>query len=129
MKVTSKQYAVLLYELTHEAKKAELKEIGQSFLRLLIKGRALHLLPRILKLYENYYNACAGITDVEIVTAQEMSRKAVQTIKKTVEGKVELRQRVDQAVIGGALIKINDWMIDNTLKTRINKLRQKLYGR
>lgn len=128
MRISPKQYAVLLYALTKDAKKSELKEAVQSFIKQLARGRALALLPRILALYNSYYNAREGVVDVEVVSAGEPSSKIKHEIEK-LSVRTNVRYRIDSAQLGGARIKVGDYMIDDTLKARLAKLKQTMYGR
>lgn len=128
MKITPKQYAVLLYELTKDVKKSELKEVVHAFIAQLAHGRALPLLPRILELYNAYYNVREGVVDVEVVSAQEPPQKIKQDLEK-LRARAKVGYRIDPAQLGGACIKIGDYMLDDTLKTRLLKLKNKLYGR
>ena len=118
MKITSKQYAMLLYELTKDTQ--DVQEATKDFLRLLLKNRALSLLPKIRLLYNDYYNQQEDVTDVEIITARKISEKVFQGDNLNVQMKIEPR------VIGGACIKAGDYLVDNTLKSRLTKLKQVL---
>lgn len=127
MKILPKQYAILLYELTKDAKESDLQEISKSFLNLLVKNRDLSLLPRIERLYCEYYNKQEGVVDVEVTTAQEISKNAVLTIKELVKAKnLNIQMKVDKNVIGGAAIKVGDYLVDDTLQSRLSHLKHSL---
>lgn len=127
MRISPKQYAMLLYELTRDMAENEVDRITQQFLVLLLKNRDFALLPKIQLLYKNYYNVREGVTDIEIITAREVSKNTVSFIKEFVNVKnINLEMKIDKNVIGGAAIKVGDYMIDDTLKTRINTLKQNL---
>lgn len=128
MKVTPKQYATVLYEMTKDATKAQLKEAVKSFLQMLVKGRALPMLPRILQMYEDYYNRKEGIVDVEVVSGRSIPTSVPRTLKTQLSEKmnVELTLREDPSVLGGARIRVGDWMVDDTLKARLNAVRGKM---
>lgn len=127
MRISPKQYAILLYELTKDAKETELKEITKSFLSLLLKNRNLALWPRIQLLYQNYYNEQEGLIDIEIITARGISKDVFSSIKESIKAKnVDVKMTIDKKVLGGASIKTGDYMVDDTLKTRIVNLKQQL---
>ena len=118
MKITPKQYAILLYELTKDAK--DVDGPAKDFLNLLFKNRAFSLLPKIKLLYNNYYNQQEGATDVEVVTARKISEKMLKG------DNLNVKMKVDPGVIGGASIKVGDYLVDDTIKARLTKLKQLL---
>lgn len=124
MKISPKQYAILLYELTQDVKKNAIEERTRAFLNLLLKQRALNQLPRILRFYSQYYNVQEGVIDVEVTTAREAGKiedKIKNEIK--IENKIELKKKVDPSLIGGVRIKVGDYMIDDTVRARLRALR------
>ncbi|MBI2552630.1 F0F1 ATP synthase subunit delta [Candidatus Uhrbacteria bacterium] len=128
MKITPKQYAILLYELTKDEPKKEIEERTRDFLNLLFKQRALNKLPKILMFYSQYYNAREGVIDVEVTTARTAQKSVFSEIGKQLgkNVKVEIKSREDPALIGGARIRAGDYMIDDTLRARLRALRSTL---
>lgn len=128
MKVTPKQYAALLYEMTKDAKGSELKKAVSVFIRFLVRGRASAMLPRIILMYRDHYNRKEDVIDVEMVSAHEISPKVIQELKHLSHGKanLEYESRQDKRVLGGVRIRIGDYMFDDTLKSRLNQLKLKL---
>ena len=130
MKVTPKQYAQLLYETTKDEKGSGLTKVVKTFVQLLIKNRALAQFARIERMYRDYYNAQEGIVDVEVVSARETTKKVMSDIGKQLGGgNIEIKACEDPTVLGGARIKVGDYMIDDTLKSRLTQLKQRIYGR
>ena len=129
MKITPKQYAVLLYEMTTDKEKAALSKSVRSFIELLSRNRALSLLPRIERAYLSYYNTREEVLDVTLTSARELSHHALKGLKDALsEHNVECKMQIDPEVIGGAKIQAGDYMIDDTLKARLTRLTQHLYG-
>ena len=140
MRITPKQYAALLYETTKSVKGAELAQYAKEFIQLLARNRAMAMLPRIERAYRDYYNRQEEVLDVTITTARGVSRNVLHEIEKNVaqtfrsevrskDLSYEIRENIDPAVLGGARIRAGDYMIDDTLKARIMKLKQSLYAR
>lgn len=128
MKVTPKQYAVLLYEMTRGVKGAELNKVIKQFVQLLERNRALGMFSRIERMYKDYYNVQEKVMDVEIVSVQDISKKVQHDLEEILgkKSKIELTERVDEGVLGGARIRVGDYMIDDTLKSRLAQLKNKL---
>ena len=130
MKITPKQYAALLYEMTHDKKGAGLTNATKAFVQLLVKNRAIAQFARIERMYRDYYNAQEGIVDVEVVSAREMAKKVIGDIGKQLGNKnIEIKVCEDPAVLGGARIKVGDYIMDDTLKARLTQLKKTMYGR
>ena len=127
MKITPKQYAALLYEMTSEAKGTTLAEHVRKFVQVLAKNRAFALLPRIERAYVHYYNAQEDVLDVTVTSARELSHHALKLLKAALkDANVECVTQIDPAVLGGARIQVGDYMIDDTLKARLQMLKHKL---
>lgn len=127
MKVTPKQYAILLYELTKQAKNNNVDAITQQFLNLLIKNRNLALLSKITLLYKDYYNQQEETVDVEIVTAKETHKNLAKAVEEQLQKqKCNIETRIDKSVLGGAAVRVGDYLIDDTLKARLLKLKKSL---
>ena len=128
MRITSKQYAVLLYEMTHQAKGAEIKGAARKFIELLVRNRALNMFSRIARLYCDYYNAQEKVADVEILSARNISGKILHELESGVkkQGKVEWTKKIDRSTLGGVRIRVGDYMLNDTLKERIIQLKRKL---
>jgi len=130
MKITTKQYAIRLYEATKDVEKGALVKSVRAFIELLAKNRALNLLPKITNSYQSYYNAKEDVMDVTITTARPLPPSSVKHLKEALRDyNAECASQIDPTVLGGAKIRAGDYMLDDTLKTRIMKLKESLYAR
>ncbi len=91
------------------------------------KGRE-GLLPLIAKMYIREYNANNNITPVTLVSAIELPDSEQQTIKQRVEKildtSVELSTEVDESLIGGFVLKMDDRLFDGSVKHKLRELEQ-----
>ena len=127
MRITPKQYAVLLYEMAKDKEKSTLVKAMRSFIELLARNRALPLLPRIERAYVQYYNAREDVLDVTVTSARELSHHGLKLLKDALKDtNVECVAQIDPEVIGGAKIQVGDYMIDDTLKARLRRLKNQL---
>lgn len=125
MRITPKQYAIMLYEVTKVAEKSALTKAVRGFIELLTRNRAMALLPRIERAYVDYYNAQEEVLDVEITSARELSHHTIKNLKSALKDhNVECVAYIDEGVLGGARIRAGDYMIDDTLKARLQMLKQ-----
>ncbi|MDO4269999.1 MAG: ATP synthase F1 subunit delta [Eubacteriales bacterium] len=101
-----------------------------NFLMLITeKGRA-GLLHDMYQAYKEHYYFENGIVEVRAVTAKPMSDALLQKLKtkmSAVTGKqVVLVPSVDESLIGGIVVKIDNEQFDTSLRTRISELAARL---
>ncbi len=78
-----------------------------------------------LKKYYELHNKIivTAIFPQDLTTEQE--EKLVKKLEKLKEKNVILHKKIDEDLIAGGIIKINDEVIDGSLKTQINELRKR----
>ncbi len=105
-----------------------LNEKLSNFVGVLAQNNRLGLLPEIFELFELYKANQEKTVDVEIQTAFEMSTELEQklgtALKAKLERDVELTTVVDKSLIGGALIRAGDTVIDGSARGRLAKLSE-----
>jgi F-type H+-transporting ATPase subunit delta len=99
-------------------------------LDLLATHDHVSLLPALAEAYEQALNQKEGRVSAEAVTATplaETQRTAlVQAVCSAVGKSVELKARVDPAVLGGVLVKVGGRNYDGTVRAQLAALRQRL---
>ncbi|MCH4123931.1 MAG: F0F1 ATP synthase subunit delta [Levilactobacillus sp.] len=79
------------------------------------------------KLYDDAHDTVyAEVTTAVALTAEQKSQIETVYAKRVGAKKVILSSKVDPAVIGGVIIKAADTVLDGSLRTKINRLRQQL---
>ena len=125
MKITPKQYAISLYEITRDAKKEESSELIKSFVNLLRFNNNLSMEKRIIEEYQKYCRKQKGISKVRIKSGEKLSPEIVSDIVKHFAGQVELEEEVDPNLIGGISVEIDDdTLIDGSVRKKLEDLRQ-----
>ena len=106
----------------------ELDSKGQKFICLLAENKRLRLLPEISTLFEILKANQEKSVDVEITTAFEISpdvsNKLAQALKARLQREINLATHVDQSLIGGAVIRAGDTVIDNSVRGKLSKLAE-----
>ncbi len=99
---------------------------GRNFISLLAENRRLPLLPEITALFEFLRREAEGEIDAEVVSAQGISdeqKKAIaKALKERLGREVNLTTRTDEALLGGAVIRAGDLVIDGSIRGRLNRL-------
>lgn len=103
-------------------------EVTFGFLDVLIKKKREPMLDGICEEFVGYYNELHRIKVATLTTAQELSPALVEKIREILAEKtqytIEIRQIVKPDIIGGILIKMDDFYFDASIISKINKLKQ-----
>lgn len=124
--------------VTHEAKKKILEEIYGAqidhtllnFLKLLIDKNHFCLVHAVVKEYIRQYNAIRHIQVVYVHSARAIPAKQAQRLKKTLEEQVhktiDMRVTIDEELIAGIRVKIDDFIIDNSVRSRLQRMQRNI---
>jgi F-type H+-transporting ATPase subunit delta len=113
-----------LVELIAEASDAD--ERGRNFLSVLAQNRRLGVLPEIAAIYEELRAEIENITDVHVTSAVQLDEaqrsRLAAALKKRLKREVRLHCAVDAGLIGGAIVRAGDFVIDGSLKARLERM-------
>jgi F-type H+-transporting ATPase subunit delta len=105
---------------------------GKNFLRLLAENDRLTVLPEIAAQFDALKADAENKVNVTVTAATAVDKTLADQIKKALEQKlkrtVELTLAVDASLIGGAIIQADDMVIDGSVRTRLQRLTEKLVG-
>jgi F-type H+-transporting ATPase subunit delta len=115
-----------LVELLGGLSKQAAGEGGKNFLRALAANRRLALLPEIAGQFEKLRAEVEGIVDVEVIAAREIAppqeKKLAAALAKRLGREVRMQTRIDATLLGGAIVRAGDLVIDGSLKGRLERL-------
>jgi len=101
-------------------------EHGQNLLRLLAENGRLTALSDIAAQFDALKARAENRVNVQLTTAAAVDEKVAAGISKALEQKlgrqVELELVVDEALLGGAVIRAEDMVIDGSVRNRLEKL-------
>ncbi len=102
----------------------------RNFVRVLAENRRLPLLPEIAAHYEAERALVENTVDVEVVSAVPLSAaqadKLRQALNTRLKRRVRMQNSVDATLLGGAVIRAGDLVIDGSLKGRLERLGTEL---
>lgn len=108
----------------------ELTPEMQNFVRVLAANHRLLLLPEILAHYEVMRSQVENTVDVEVISAVKLdsaqAEKLAAALHTRLKRQVHMRNSVDETLLGGAVIRAGDLVIDGSLKGRLGRLRTEL---
>jgi F-type H+-transporting ATPase subunit delta len=130
--VNKKQLAQLIIDVADSGKKSVLSDQGNNLIRLLTDNRRLNVVAEIAAQYETLKAEAEKTVKAEIVSAQEVSasqqKLIAQKLKARLGREVSLTCTVDESLLGGAIIKAGDMVIDGSVSSQLNKLSVELVG-
>ena len=126
-KTTPAQLAQLVIDV---AGSAGIDEGGRNFLRMLADNRRLGFLPEISRLFQQFKDEAEGLVDVQITSAAPMAdgeqQQIVSALERKFGRKVRAHAGVDPQLIGGAVVRAGDLVIDGSVKSRLERLAYEL---
>lgn len=104
----------------------------RNFVRVAAVNRRLGELPALIGCFTAYVAAKRGEMTADVVSAHPLTdlQRTQLRARLTEAGysRVNLRERVDPAVLGGLSLKIGAKLYDTTLRTRLERLTYSLKG-
>lgn len=107
-----------------------LNETGKNFLNVLAENKRLNVLPEIAELYEQHRAEAEKTVEAEITSAFPLSdaqkQQLIEALKKRLGREVSLVAKTDESIIGGAIVRAGDLVIDGSVSSQLNKLSNSL---
>ncbi len=110
--------------------KAVFKDIDEQSARLfdvLLDNKRIHLLHAVTGCFKALIDARNQISEAEVTTAVPLSEKMRKEVLKKVKAitgqQAELKERIDEKLIGGFLLRIGDLQYDASIAGKLNRLR------
>ena len=120
------QFGKVLYELTHDVEGKEREERIAAFVALVRSQQMTSKMDYILAAFESYAKKQQGITELTITSASELSDTVVSSIEKQFGDKVETTKKVDEAIMGGVVVKAGNTILDGSVKTQLEQMKRAL---
>ena len=125
-RVTPQELAALLIETAGR----ELDEEGRNFVRTLADNRRLAVLPEISALFDELKSEAEGIVEVTVTSAAPLDeaerRKLAQALERRLGRQVRMQCATDPKLIGGAVLRAGDLVIDGSLRGRLERIAYEL---
>lgn len=115
-----------IVELINDLAQDTLPAGGSNLVNLLVQNDRLSAMPDIGQQYADLVAKAQALVNAEVVTAMALSEAQKSSLISALEDrlgmKVELAETVDSGLVGGAIIRAGDLVIDGSAKGRIEKL-------
>jgi len=97
-----------------------------NLLAIMSDNGRLSLIPEVAMLFDQLKQAVESAVAVHVTSAYPLSDAERQQLTETMQEKLErsitLTSETDPSLLGGALIRADDLMIDGSVRGRLNKL-------
>lgn len=107
-----------------------LSEISLSMINLVIKNKREAYLAGIARNFRDLYRKAKGISTAKLVTAQPIDEASMKGIKELIreayDSEVELASAVDEDIIGGFILTIEDKQYDASVASNLRKMKKQL---
>jgi len=111
-------------------KKIKVSKLVDTFIRYLLAKRRIVLLPNIERAFNLLLQEKLGRIEAGITVAQEIPEVTVGKLEKAISrysGKeVSVNITIDPAIIGGIVTRIGSVVIDGSIHTQLNQIRQSI---
>jgi F-type H+-transporting ATPase subunit delta len=102
----------------------------RNLVLLLIEKNRQAALPSILEAFLEICDEEEGDLPARVTTAVPLEREEAENLARglseSVGKKVVLEESTDKTLLGGAVLRFGDFLVDGSLRTRIRELREKL---
>ena len=103
---------------------------GQNLLKVMAENGRLTALPDVCEQFLALKKEREKEIDVDVISASELSEEQCASIssklEQRLERKVKLNCSIDEALLGGVIIRAGDLVIDDSARGRLNRLSDAL---
>jgi F-type H+-transporting ATPase subunit delta len=104
--------------------------LSSMFIDLIAKNRREYMLGDIAASFDAQLKAHKGIVPVTLISAKALNAKTkdmiMEKISASVKGKLEVNEEIDESLIGGFIVRMDDKQIDASIATQFKNLKQRL---
>ena len=112
------------------AKKLNFSKNLQNFMFLLVEKRRIFFSEKI---FDSFIRLCSqkkGEVKASLISSKELSEAELDSISKELSSAtsstIKLNYKIDKELIGGLKLQLGSFMIDTSIKNKLNKYKQKM---
>ncbi|OGO92703.1 MAG: ATP synthase F1 subunit delta [Coxiella sp. RIFCSPHIGHO2_12_FULL_42_15] len=132
-KVSNDKLQSLLQESIADLLPKEAQRLGKSlanFLNLMMESKRLNTLPDIALIFKRLLAKQQNVMNVEVASAFPLNENQLNELKKALQKrfntKIAVHFSIDKNLIGGAVIRTDEFVIDGSIKDRLTRLYHSL---
>ena len=112
------------------AQKLIFSKILKNFMFLLIEKRRILFIEKIIDSFLKLCSRKRGEVEASLISSKELSDNEIESISKDLSSSmgstIKFNYKVDKELIGGLKLQLGSFMIDTSIKNKLNKLEQKM---
>ena len=116
-----------LQSILTEIFKAHVDSVTLSFLLFFCQRKRINCLPQICTVFEKLYFDFQKILKVRLTSLLHFSKHQLEIFQEKLERHfkkaVQITQEIDQSLLGGFKVQIDDLIYDYSIKTQIDQFR------
>lgn len=124
--ITAEQKATFFIEILGQ----HLNEESRNFVHLLAENKRLRVLPEIHTVYEVLRAEHEKTKKIIVVSAAPLDSSHKETLtaalQKKFNSQIEATWQIDENILGGAIIKAGDFVIDGSIRSQLTKLTREM---
>jgi F-type H+-transporting ATPase subunit delta len=109
---------------------AELSAPVRNLILLMVRRHRIEQLPRVATEFRRLDDKRNGLTHAVATSAAALEANEVQAITARLEeltgGRIALETAVDPSLLGGLVVRVGDRLIDGSVRSRLERLRNQL---
>ncbi len=126
MKISSNHYAMALHETVEESPEGKMEMIVKNFVKVVFNNGDGNKIDDIIFQFNKVWNKKHDITEAEIVTARKIDKKLTERVKqyilqKTNAKTIDIKENIDEKILGGIIIKYDDYITDFSLTKKVKE--------
>ncbi len=103
---------------------------GRNFVQTLADNRRLAYLPEISTLFNELKDEAEGIIDVTVTSAAPIDKAQQEVLatalQRRLKRQIRLHYETDPSLLGGAVLRAGDLVIDGSVRTRLDRIAYEL---
>ncbi len=124
--------------ISHAERQAAIEKIFRTrisnlfvnFLGVLNRNGRMRMLPEIGASYAELYDQQLGNIEVDVTSVQKLSEQDIETVRQRVGAALGknaiVHQFVDESILGGLVLRVQDRLIDASVRNQLKVMQEKL---
>lgn len=108
----------------------QISDTSMKFLEIISKGHREVIIPSMNKQFLLMHNELIGLKKVELYSAatidNSIKSKIITILEEQTKNKIEIDESIQENLIGGFVLKIDDLQFDASIKAKLSKLKHEL---
>lgn len=104
--------------------------VVMNFLEALIERHRMPVIFRIRSDFDTLYDKSVKLLPVTVTSAVELDKETIESLGKRIGeqtgNEIELSSNVDPEILGGIVLRVGNFIMDASIRTRLEQLRREV---